>query len=228
MKTIYEFLLSKHLLNEHLLKNKTTVSTQGIDCVDFGLPSGLLWAKCNIGADEPTEYGDYFMWGSTGPNTNDKCDWEHAPFNDGYYNYNKRYFEKVLNKICPNGILAPEYDAVTAILGDDWRMPTGDDFKELIDNTEHEWVKNYKGSNVNGILIQYNDELFIPASGYNDVSNDVSIYRAKGTRVYLWSSSIFSSSINAARTFQADDFSCDTRGGYYRYLGFCLRGVKNK
>ena len=51
--------------------------------VDLGLPSGLKWAKCNVGAEKETDYGDYFMWGYTRPNTDTIGDWKHAPFNDG-------------------------------------------------------------------------------------------------------------------------------------------------
>lgn len=29
--------------------------------VDLGLPSGIKWATCNIGANSPEEYGDYFV-----------------------------------------------------------------------------------------------------------------------------------------------------------------------
>ena len=56
--------------------------------IDLGLPSGLKWAKCNLGAASETEYGDYFMWGSTKPNTADECAWEYAPFNGGNTSYN--------------------------------------------------------------------------------------------------------------------------------------------
>ena len=39
----------------------------GHQYVDLGLPSGTLWATCNIGANSPEEYGDYFAWGETVP-----------------------------------------------------------------------------------------------------------------------------------------------------------------
>ena len=42
----------------------------GHECVDLGLPSGTLWATCNIGADSPYDYGDYYAWGETNPKTN--------------------------------------------------------------------------------------------------------------------------------------------------------------
>ena len=85
--------------------------------VDLGLPSGLKWAKCNIGAKTETDYGDYFMWGSTTPNTADECTWEHTPFNNGDSYYNADAFKLMKDTVCPNGILAKEYDAAAQIMG---------------------------------------------------------------------------------------------------------------
>lgn len=62
--------------------------------VDLGLPSGLKWAQCNVGAEKETEYGDYFMWGSITPDTNNTCDWTHAPFNGGMNVPDYDYFEE--------------------------------------------------------------------------------------------------------------------------------------
>ena len=42
-------------------------SANGYDYVDLGLPSGLKWATCNVGADKPEGYGDYFAWGESDP-----------------------------------------------------------------------------------------------------------------------------------------------------------------
>ena len=182
MKSIYEF----------LLKSKTAVSTQDTDYVDLGLPSGLLWATCNIGADKPYEYGDYFMWGSTTPTTNKRCDWQYAPFNDGHLVFNEKYFKSIQDNICTNDVLAPKYDAATQIWGDEWRMPKAKECRELINNTTYEWATKYKGIDVNGLLFKSktNDaELFIPAGGYRNGS----IFNFQGSYVYLWSSSLYTS-----------------------------------
>ena len=184
------------------MKNKTAVSTQSYDYVDLGLPSGLLWANCNIGAKAPTDYGDYFMWGSTEPNTNDYCTWENCPFNTGNDDYNKNYFDSVKDSVCPNGILAPEYDAAAVILGNDWRLPTKDDINELIANTEHEWIKNYNNSGINGILFKsnYNEnhselgtELFIPAAGYRHANK----FNDQNYCARLWCSSLYETIVDA-------------------------------
>ena len=217
MKTIYEF----------LLKNKTITSTQqGIDYVDLGLPSRLLWATCNIGADEPTEYGDYFMWGSTEPNANDKCYWKNTPFNDGDKVYNAKYFSSIQNNVCPNSVLAPKYDAASAILKDGWRMPTKEDFNELIDNTKNKFIPSYKGSKIKGVLFmsKTNDsELFIPAAGfYND-----SGFNEGGFGAVVWSSSL-----NSAKPSNAFYIAFSRFGGdvfhIIRNNAFSIRAVKNK
>ena len=229
MKSIYEFLLNEHLLNEHLLKAKTAASTQDTeytDYVDLGLPSGRLWAKCNIGADEPYEYGDYFMWGNTEPDTDKSCFWKTCPFNNGANAYDKDYFKSIKNKICPNDILAPEYDAATAILGDDWRLPTYDDFTELIDNTTRKWVNDYHDSGIAGKLlkadsIENDAELFIPASGYRGGSG----YASQGSYGFLWSSSITIGGGQCSWYLYMDDMSLK-HGSSSRCYGLCVRPVK--
>ena len=224
MKTIYEF----------LLKAKTAVSTQDMGYVDLGLPSGLLWARCNIGADEPTEYGDYFMWGSTEPDTDKPCDWKHSPFNDGSADYDNKYFNSVQNKVCPNGILAPEYDAATVILGKDWRLPTKDDFEELINNTDNKWIKNYKGLDIKGRIFTSKNgeaakangaELFIPACGVRINSK----FYKQGICVNCWSSSIdniYNMHFSDAFCLKATYLLSSMVMGDDRSYGFCLRAVK--
>ena len=153
--------------------------------VDLGLPSGLKWAKYNIGAEKETDYGDYIMWGAVTPNTADECILAKAPFNGGASSYNDEYINSVKDTVCPNGILAKEYDAASQIMGGDWRMPTEAEFQELIDYTTNEWVTindvnghKFTGSNGNSI--------FFPAAGdaYNGSMGGV------GYVGYVWSSSI--------------------------------------
>ncbi len=159
--------------------------TKQYEYVDLGLPSGLKWATMNVGAETETDYGDYFMWGSTTPNTPDECILAKAPFNGGASSYNDEYINSVKDTVCPNGILAKEYDAAAQIMGGDWRMPTEAEFQELIDYTTKEWatindVNGYKfiGSNGNSI--------FIPAAGdcYDGFMSGV------GNGGDVWSSSI--------------------------------------
>ena len=79
------------------------------------------------------------MWGSTTPNNDTPCDWEHAPFNNESSSYNEAYFNSVKGTVCPNGILAKGYDAASQIMGGDWRMPTATEYQTLYNETLWVW-----------------------------------------------------------------------------------------
>ena len=104
------------------------------NCVDLGLPSGLLWAKSNMGTTEPTENGDYYAWGETSTKKE-------------YYSDNYKHFKvdkniKVLkyNEKDWRTVLDPEDDAARANLGVGYRIPTQEDWEELLDNCKWEAV----------------------------------------------------------------------------------------
>ena len=208
----------------HVHYNPPIDPYNGYEYVDLGLPSGLKWATCNVGADHPYDYGDYFMWGSTTPDTYNTCDWAHAPFNNGSAVYDETYFNSVKDSVCPKGILAPEYDAVRAIMGGGWRMPTENDFTELLNNTTNAWVENYEGSGINGRLFTSRTDdsktLFIPASGFCSGSSCL----CRGIYAYLWSSSISTGRPNCARFLYGNASSCSMNDSN-RCYGLCLRGV---
>ena len=199
--------------------------TKQYEYVDLGLPSGLKWAKCNVGAENETEYGDYFMWGSTIPNNDTRCDWEHAPFNNGSSDYDETYFNSVKDTVCPNGILAKEYDAASHIMGGDWRMPTKAELQELVDNTNSEWVENFHGSSVNGRKFASKTDtskyIFIPAADFRSGS---SFYGREDYNGDIWSSSLFTSRPKNAwyLNFFSDDFYVDYADRNY---GLMVRGV---
>ena len=104
------------------------------NCIDLGLPSGLLWAKSNMGTTEPTEIGDYYAWGETSTKKE-------------YYNDNYKHFKvdknlKVLkyNEKDWKTVLEREDDAANANLGVGYRIPTQEDWQELLDNCKWEAV----------------------------------------------------------------------------------------
>lgn len=196
--------------------------------VDLGLPSGLKWAKCNLGAKTETDYGDYFMWGSTTPNTADECTWTNAPFNGGASDYDSDYFNSVKDTVCPNGILAKEYDAATQIMGSDWKMPTQTDFNELLSGTTNKWVTNFNGTGVNGRKFTSKtngNSIFIPAAGY---CHDGSVYSV-GDEGNVWSSSLGYSDPGGDWVFAwyLGFYSGDcSMTDMYRYSGRSVRGVR--
>lgn len=134
--------------------------------VDLGLPSGTLWAKCNVGANKPEEYGDYFAWGETQPKDN---------YDLISYKWCNDDLEQ-LTKYCPissygyNGYtdtlstLLPEDDAATVNWGDEWRMPTQVEWQELYDNTISTWTTQ-NGLNGRLFVASNGRTLFLPATG---------------------------------------------------------------
>ena len=201
-------------------------NANGHTYVDLGLPSGLKWATMNVGATSETDYGYYFQWGSTTSNNNTPCDWEHAPFNGGYSEYNADAFNSVKNTACPNGVLAKEYDAAAQIMGGDWRMPTEAEFQELLKNTSKQWITNYNGSGVNGYKFTSNKEgyqnnsIFIPAAGNCYDSSVLNVGSGGG----VWSSSLCTSGSGSAWNLSFSSDNCLIYGSG-RYFGQSVRGV---
>ena len=205
---------------------KPQANSNGFDYVDLGLPSGTLWATCNVGAKKTEEYGDYFMWGSTVPNTDDVYEQAYSPSNGGQNGFSKEYFDLVKDTVCPNGVLAPEYDAVHQIMGGDWHMPTKEQIQELYSSTSHQWVEDWEGTGVNGRVFTSRvnaNSLFIPASGYRyGLSVD-----CRGCIAYVWSSSLDASLPRSAWSLSFNSSNCNI-GSLNRCDGFSLRGVINK
>ena len=131
----------------------------GHEYVDLGL--SVKWATCNVGANAPEEYGNYFAWGETKPND---C------YSYSYCSANGLGISQLQSQgyIDGDGNLTPKNDAAKANWGGDWRMPTDLEMKELKDNciwtwTTHNGVNGYKvTSNTNG------NSIFLPAAGYRD------------------------------------------------------------
>ena len=189
--------------------------------VDLGL--SVKWATMNVGATSETDYGDYFMWGSITPDTNNFCDWSTAPFNGGAPEADENSFNLVKDTACPNGILAKGYDAAAQIMGGDWRMPTQAEFEELLSNTNNAWVNNFKGTGVNGWKFtgRNGNSIFIPAADFRSGS---SFYGREDYNGDIWSSSLFTSRPKNAwyLNFFSDDFYVDYADRNY---GLMVRGV---
>lgn len=128
--------------------------------VDLGLPSGIKWAKCNLGANSPEEPGGYYSWGET--KTKDEYSWATYPdATDGRgYAFAKYYIEG------GKTVLDPEDDAVRVIMGGDWRMPTLAEITELMDNCVAigATLKGVEG--VKMVSKKNGKSIFIPTIGY--------------------------------------------------------------
>ena len=191
--------------------------------IDLGLPSGTLWADRNLGAESATDYGDYYMWGSTEPCTDKVCYWRHAPFTGDFKLYNEDVFEVFRKEAFPDGILSDQYDTAHVQLGGNWHMPTMEQFQELLEFTDSKWIslEGIRGcqftSKTNG------NAIFMPTSGYRYCSS----VNGVGSGACLWSSTLNSSDMYDAYTlsFLSGDCFVDY---YRRYYGFCIRPVHNR
>ena len=193
-----------------------------VQAVDLGLPSGIKWASCNVGAEKPEDYGNYYAWGEILP----KEDYSWITYKYANGNYNK------LTKYCndasygDNGFtdnkttLEPEDDAAHMNWGGSWRMPTDAEWTELREQCTWTWTTQ---NGVNGYQVTSktnSNSIFLPYAGYR---LDTGLLNA-GDYGTSWSSSLSEGSPNDpwGLYFYSDDV--------YRYdgnrsLGFSVRPV---
>lgn len=158
------------------------------DVIDLGLPSGLKWAKCNLGAKSPEQYGDYYSWGETS-------------VKDSYESSDYTLYDSDGNMIKYNEsdsltTLLPEDDAATVNLGGQWRMPTRDEFIELIEECS---VQDHTINDIPGLLFTgpNGNSIFLPHTGYWSPENAPDEVFDSG---YYWTSSIEDGSAVAMST----------------------------
>ncbi len=160
--------------------------------VDLGLPGGVLWATCNVGASMPEDYGLYFAWGETvgyAKGESHTFDWAHYKWcNGSSYSMTKYCTSSSYGRVDNKTVLDAADDAATANWGDGWRMPTLQEMKDLVDDkyTTTEWV-TVNGVSGRKITSKSNgNSIFLPAAGYR---NDTSL-GSEGSYGYYWSSSL--------------------------------------
>lgn len=202
----------------------TEGTLNGHTWVDLGLPSGTLWATCNVAAENPWEIGDYFAWGETEPESTDYYNWETYK-----YGINGR-----LTKYCSksedghNGytddltVLQPEDDAATVNWGTGWRTPTYEEFKELRDNTTSVWTTE-NGVVGRRVTSSNGGSIFFPSGGYYGGSE----LNLIGAGVY-WSSSLKTELPMSARILESDSESFDYTTSLPRRFGANVRPICKK
>ena len=156
----------------------------GPDYVDLGLPSGTLWATCNVGADKPEDYGNYYAWGEQKPQVSNVYSWTSYKYADGDYNKLTKYCNMAdygNNGFTDNLTELQTDDDPATSWGSGWRTPSSEQWDELWYNTTSQWTTQ-KG--VEGILFKARNgqSLFLPAAGGRRDSelNDV------GSRCCYW------------------------------------------
>jgi uncharacterized protein (TIGR02145 family) len=198
-------------------------SAYGHDYVDLGLPSGTLWATCNVGASSPKGYGNYYAWGET--STKSTYNWDTYKYANGNYDKLTKYCNKSgygYNGFTDNlTTLLPEDDVATANWGNGWRTPSKTQWDELLKNTTNKWTRQNgkKGrlftSKMNG------QTLFLPAAGDR---SDGGLHDA-GRGGFYWSSSLYTGSPYdaCALYISSGDSSMYTDDRYY---GQSVRAVR--
>lgn len=139
--------------------------------IRLGLPSGTLWSCCNVGADKPESYGNYYAWGET---------WQKDTYDWNSYQYGSS-FGNVTD--IGSDIAGTQYDVARQKLGESWQMPTSEQLSELVKYTSSKWMtqggvygRKFTGSN--------GGSLFIPAAGLYYGTKNSSV----GNGGYYWSS----------------------------------------
>ena len=200
---------------------------RGFDYVDLGLPSGTMWATCNIGADKPEDQGLLFQFGrvdgyryrdknsqfrTNAQNLEDGSTSEYIPITSSGKTY------KV------NDILDLADDAAHVNMGGKWRMPTKDELKELFNNTTRkvETINRVKGmlftSKIN------NKRLFVPFAGYWYNGS----FAAAGSYAIVWSSQVHPSNVIYACRLLCHSSGSANIDYNFRSDAFSVRGVFKK
>ena len=149
-------------------KQSLTGSANGHEWVDLGLPSGTLWATCNVGASKPEGYGDYYAWGET--STKSIYEWGTYKYANGdgheltkYCNKSDWGYKGFVDNLTT---LEAGDDAAIQLWGSGWHTPDYVQWNELLSNTTNEWTMR---NGVNGLLFtskRNGQTLFLPAAGY--------------------------------------------------------------
>lgn len=237
--TTYEFKTSETSSIEFTEgKTEPKPETGSHEAVDLGL--SVKWAKCNVGANSPEEYGEYFAWGEIEPketysmrnykfyidysNTYEDADgFEVVEKYDGYTKYGELVYSNNMTgeKIIDDGrtILEREDDAAYMNWGGKWRMPTEEELEELDNKCEWKWatlkgVTGYKVVGPNGNYI------FLPAAGYRGYSG----LNGEGWNGYYWSSTLSSGSASDAYHLFFSGYNHYVYGDF-RSNGYTVRPV---
>ena len=182
-------------------------SSTTYEAIDLGLPSGVKWATCNIGATVPEDYGEYYAWGET--EEKDDYSWSTYRWCNGTSDTMTKYCTSASYGTVDNKtVLEPEDDVAHVKWGGSWRMPTKAEQDELRNNCTWTWttlngVNGYRVTGPNG------NSIFLPAAGYRYGTGVVS----RGGYGGCWSGSLYSNNSNSA-------YYLSFYGSYYDWNNF--------
>ena len=197
--------------------------SQGHEYVDLGLPSGTLWATCNVGASRPEDYGNYYAWGET--STKSTYDWNTYRYANGDFDKLTKYCNK--SNYGDNGFtdnlteLQSGDDPAAANWGNGWQTPSMDQCVELLNYTDFEWTTQ---NGVNGwqFTSRMNGQtLFLPAAGRCD-----SAFYDVGSSGWYWSRSLLTDTPDGAWYFVFDSDDWFVGNDRTRINNFSVRPVR--
>ena len=200
-----------------------TSNTSGVQAVDIGL--SVLWADRNVGADSPSDYGNYYAWGEI--RAKFLCSWDRYKWCNGHekslskYNTSDKY-----GTVDNRTLLYDEDDVAHVKLGGNWRMPTKDEFDELLatkGNENYKWkwtsIKGHKGWKITFLLNK--QSIFLPAAGH---LVGISLHGV-GSRGYYWSASLATDSPRYAWLLDYSSKEVSTDHYHPRCNGHSVRPV---
>ena len=216
--------------NEYADRIQAIPSTNEINghaYVDMG--NGLKWATMNLGANSPSETGDYFAWGEiiTYYSSLDPLTWKDdsrryttmSPYTSYYFDYPYTIYTKSTQTV-----LLPENDAAHCFWGGTWRMPTDEEWRTLIDTAKYTWAWDSTRKGFTVTSISSGNSIFLPATGY--FGEDGLVWC--GTDGLYWSSSLGSGNSRASVVhFNAGGVAGSSLLEDSRHHGIAVRPVSN-
>lgn len=201
--------------------------------IDLGMDidgKRIYWAACNLGADNPHDYGDYFAWGEVQPyySSQSPLAWKDGN-DDGYwwttYQYESAGDGSVLTKYTGSDYSVLQFtdDAARQIMEKHWRIPTNSEWQSLLDNCTWTWQDNYLSTGVKGYSItkvSSGNFIFLPAAGYYGNT----YYFDAGVLGYYWSSVVADSDKKQAKDLYFTS-SLKKMSSDIRIIGTCIRPV---
>ncbi len=221
----YSFIVLIITIGTNCFAQTVSGNKDGHDYVDLGLPSGRLWATCNVGATKPIEYGDYFAWGETEPKK--EYSWNNYKWGKDDGQFMTKYCTKDSEgKVDNKKELEKTDDAAYVNWGGAWRTPTIKDEEELLEGCVWEWTNNYDGTGVAGRVgfsKTNTNIIFLPAAG--SISGEEN--STAGSEGFYWSSSLFKNTMNGSYYLCFANYYIDWRGNK-RFAGKSVRAVINE
>lgn len=192
--------------------------------VDLGLPSGILWARYNVGATSPEEYGGYYAWGETEEKSS--YSWENYKYGK-IHHYTNEGNPVWVGIYLGDDISQTQYDVAHIKWGEGARMPNKADIQELLNHCAFtmETLSGILGAMITGPNSNY---IFLPFCGrrYPDGVHNTNIG-------YYWTSTYreYDDTENFTYTLYCgneDEFKWYADWNWHRNYGQSIRPVKDK